>query len=250
MFENYVGERQKKIPQWAIAVVGVAIAIHVVAVGALVIKSFWTINKLGLPEGDITLGAPPPPPPPPPAGSNKKKKVKRTIKKVKEIAQIEEDKPKPEEVETTTSDNEGEGEPGGDPNGVPGGDPLFGVPGGTGTGFGTGGPPPPPKAEPPKIIPQKALEAKRISGTTQVQPPNNVAVKINRAGKKVRATYKFCLNKSGRVKSVSRLASSGHPSYDNKIKGEIRKWKYRPFLVNGKPIEICSTVSFVYKPAK
>jgi len=251
MFENYVGEKQKKIPQWAIAVIGLAVAIHVAAVGALVVKSFWTINKLGLPEGEITLGAPPPPPPPPPAGSRKKKKTKKTITKVKEVAQIDKDKPKLEELPSDVESDD-EGEEGGVEGGVAGGV-VGGVIGGVEGGIlgGTGsGPPPPPKVEPPKIVPQRALEASRISGNTQIQPPNNVAVQIERSGKGTTAVFKLCLTSSGAIKSVKKLKGSGYSAYDSKISGEMRRWKYKPFRVNGKAIPVCSTTTFIYKPSK
>ena len=248
MFENYVGEKSRRMPQWAFAVIAGAVAIHIVAVGALVIQSFWTINKLGLPEGEVTLGAPPPPPPPPPAGSSKKKKTKTTITKVKEVAQVDKDKPKPEEIPTET-ESEGEGVEGGVEGGVAGGV-VGGVIGGVEGGIlgGTGsGPPPPPKVEAPKIVPQKALEAQRISGTTQIQSPNDVYMSIKRSGKPATAVYKMCLSSGGSVKSVKKLRSSGYAKYDSKIAGSMRRWKYKPFRVNGKAVPVCTSVTFIFK---
>ncbi len=249
MFENYVGEKTKPMPQWAIAVIGIAVAIHVIAVGALVIKSFWTINKLGLPEGEVTLGAPPPPPPPPPAGSTKKKKTKKTITKTKEVAQVDEDKPKPKDLEPET-ETEVEGEEGGVEGGVKGGV-IGGVIGGVEGGIlgGTGsGPPPPPKDTEPKIIPQKAFQASRISGNDQIQPPNDVNVAIRRSGKQATSTFKICVTSGGSVNKVQTLRSSGYPKYDRKIKAEARRWKYKPLRVDGKAVPVCSPVTFIYRP--
>ena len=250
MFENYVGEKTKPLPKWAAFVVGAAIAIHIVAVGALVIKSFWTINKLGLPEGEVTLGAPPPPPPPPPAGSKTKKIEKKTLKKVEEVAQVDKDKPKPEEVKNTEEDTEEDGVEGGVEGGVKGGvvgGVLGGVEGGVLGGTGSG-PPPPPKNDPPKIVPQRALEASRISGTTQIQPPNDVNIQIRRSGKTAVAVFKMCLSATGRISKVNKLKSSGFAKYDSKIQGEMRRWKYKPFRVNGKAVPVCTSVTFIYKP--
>lgn len=247
MFENYVGAKTKGLPQWAVAVIGAAIAMHVVLIGALVLKSFWTIHKLPLPETEVTFGAPPPPPPPPPAGSKKKTFEKKSLTKVKETVQVDKDKPKlkPE----NTSDNEDEGVEGGVEGGVKGGV-VGGVLGGVEGGIlgGTGSGPPPPKAEEPKIVPQRALEAQRISGTTQIQPPNDVNVKIRRAGKAAVGVFKMCLNAGGGVKSVRKLKSTGYPKYDSKLSRTMRGWKYRPFMVNGRAVPVCTSVTFIYKP--
>ncbi len=248
MFENYVGEKNKSLPKWAVWVMGVAVAIHVVAVGALVVKSFWTINKLGLPDGDVSLSAAPPPPPPPPPGGSKRKIEKQTLRKVKEVAQIDKDKPKPKDVSTTEEEDDG-GVEGGVEGGVKGGvvgGVLGGVEGGVLGGTGTG-PPPPPKVVPTKIVPQRALEASRISGTTQIQPPNDVNLQIRRSGKTAVAVFKMCLSASGSIKSVKKLKSSGYAKYDSKIQSEMRRWKYRPFRVNGKAVPVCTSVTFIYK---
>jgi protein TonB len=249
MFENYVGAKSKGLPQWAIAVIGAAIAMHVVLIGALVIKSFWTIHKLPLPETEVTFGAPPPPPPPPPAGSKKKTFEKKSLTKVKETVQVDKDKPKVKPDDASDSDND-DGVEGGVEGGVKGGvvgGVLGGVEGGVLGGTGSG-PPPPPKKEEPKIVPQRALEASRISGTTQIQPPNDVNVKIRRAGKAAVGVFKMCLTSGGSVKSVRRLKSTGYPKYDSKLTRTMRTWRYRPFRVNGRAVPVCTSVTFIYKP--
>jgi protein TonB len=247
VFENYVGAKTKGLPQWAIAVIGGAVALHVIFIGALVLKSFWSINKLPLPETEVTFGAPPPPPPPPPAGSKKKTFEKKSLTKVKETVQVDKDKPK--EKPDSNADSEDEGVEGGVEGGVKGGvvgGVLGGVEGGILGGTGTG-PPPPPKAE-PKIVPQRALEASRISGSTQIQPPNDVNVKIRRTGKAAVGVFKMCLSDGGSVKSVRKLKGTGYPKYDAKLSREMRLWKYRPFMVNGRAVPVCTSVTFIYKP--
>ena len=41
--------------------------------------------------------------------------------------------------------------------------------------------------------------------------------------------------------------SSGFPAYDQKIQREMRNWKYRPFMVNGKAAPVCTAVTFIYQ---
>ena len=95
----------------------------------------------------------------------------------------------------------------------------------------------------------RALEAQRISGTTQVQPPNDVNIKIRRSGKPAIGTFKMCLTATGSVKSVRKLKSTGFPKYDSKLSRTMRKWRYRPFKVNGRAVPVCTSVTFVYKPS-
>lgn len=48
------------------------------------------------------------------------------------------------------------------------------------------------------------------------------------------------------MSSITQLKSTGFPAYDSKIKREMNVWKYRPFLINGKPAPVCTAVTFIY----
>ena len=58
---------------------------------------------------------------------------------------------------------------------------------------------------------------------------------------------KLCLTRAGEVESVRIMKSSGFPAYDAKLDREIRKWHYRPFMVNGTAAPVCSVVMFAYR---
>ena len=246
MFDNYVGAKLARRSKWVSIVIAISIIAHAGVGGALVVHSFWVIEKLEPPDTELALGAPPPPPPPPPAGSSKPKtEVKKTVKKVKETVQPDENK-KPEPADNESED---EGVEGGVEGGVAGGvvgGVLGGVEGGVLGGVGEQ----PAKVEEPKIVPQVALEAQRIAGEKDIQPPNDVATAISRAGKGVVGVVKMCLSSGGSVQKLNVLKSTGHPAYDNKIKTKMREWKYRPFMVNGKAVPVCTSVTFIYRPAK
>ena len=50
------------------------------------------------------------------------------------------------------------------------------------------------------------------------------------------------------VVSAKPLKSSGVPDYDKLLVTTILgTWKYKPVLVNGRPVPICSAVTFIYK---
>jgi outer membrane biosynthesis protein TonB len=59
--------------------------------------------------------------------------------------------------------------------------------------------------------------------------------------------YKICLTVDGTVDVITQVKSSGFPAYDEKIKAAIKKdWRYRPYLINGKPAAVCTALRFIY----
>ncbi len=253
MFDNYVGAKNTKTGAWTAEIVVAAVVLHIFAGTALMVKTWWSIDELERPNrASAGISSAPPPPPPPPAGGSKKIEKKKTkIKKVKEVTQVDERKDKPKVEPDDSSDDTGdEGVEGGVEGGVVGGvvgGVIGGVEGGVlGGTLGGGEPPPPPPPSAPKIVQQVALEAARISGEKDIHPSSAVAIKISKTGKKAVGVVKMCLNASGNVKSLKMLKSTGHSTYDAKIKTKMRKWKYRPFKVNGKAVPVCTSVTFVY----
>ncbi len=240
MFDNYVGAKQVRRSKWVTILIIVSIAIHVVVGAAVVIKSLWSIKKLEPPDTELALSSPPPPPPPPPAGAKKPKtEAKKLVRKVKETVQPDTTKkPEPEQVQEVEDEGVEGGVEGGQAGGV-----LGGVEGGV-----LGGVQEPPKVEAPKVVPQVALEAQRVSGEKDIQPPNDVATQMARSGKGTVGVVKMCLTDGGSVKSLTMLKSTGYPAYDNKIKSKMREWRYRPFQVNGKAVPVCTSVTFIYRP--
>lgn len=70
---------------------------------------------------------------------------------------------------------------------------------------------------------------------------------IQRSGKtRLVIPVKVCVNRAGGIDSVNVMKSSGFSSYDEKLKREIRRWKYRPFMVNGQAAPVCAVVQFMY----
>jgi len=108
------------------------------------------------------------------------------------------------------------------------------------------GPTSPPSPPPPSVAPTQ-LEGSRISGDKNIVPDNVTKVEIARSVKgKIVTALKFCLSTDGSVSSVSLLKSSGFPAYDAKIQREMRTWRYRPYVVNGKATPVCSAVTYIY----
>jgi serine/threonine-protein kinase len=102
-----------------------------------------------------------------------------------------------------------------------------------------------PAAPPPTVA---TLDANRISGEPTIAPDDRTQIEINRRGlDRVIGIFKVCLSVTGDIASVNPLKSTGFAEYDWKISTAIRnKWRYRPFLVAGKPSAVCTSVRFIY----
>jgi protein TonB len=245
MFGNYNKAKHRKAPPWAAPVLGAAVVFHIVLFLTMWVKTIWDIEQLEKPKTsiDLAVAPPPPPPPPPPPGGAKPHDVvitpkKRTVKDIVQPVKIE----KQEAKQTTEQVGVEGGEEGGVEGGVVGGD-VNGV---------AGAPPPPPPPPPPPAPPQNVapatLEASRIAGNKNIEPTDVTKTEIQRSGKsKVIGSFKLCLSLEGVISAVSMLKSTGFPAYDQTIMSRMRaEWRYRPFMVNGKAVPVCTAVTFIY----
>lgn len=117
-------------------------------------------------------------------------------------------------------------------------------------------PPPPSSTDPttppangaaPQNIPPTLLEGQRISGNKAIVPDDVTKVAIARKkATRLIGSWKLCVSDTGVVKSVKKLKATGFDDYDAKIEREMWKWVYRPYLVNGKPANVCTAVTFIY----
>jgi len=244
MFGNFTAAKSRKAPPWAGPVLAGAIAVHVILFTAMWVKTIWQIDQLDKPKStiDLAVAPPPPPPPPPPPGGAKPHEQQITPKKikVKDIVQPV----KIEKQEATVVEDKGDpnGEVGGEEGGVAGG-----VVGGV-VGAPPPPPPPPPPPAPPQNVPPTMLEGSRIAGEKQIVPDDVTKTEIQRSGKdKVIGSFKLCLTVAGEIQSVTMLKSTGFAAYDSKIQGKMRgEWRYKPYNVNGKPVPVCTAVTFIY----
>jgi serine/threonine protein kinase len=108
--------------------------------------------------------------------------------------------------------------------------------------------PAPPTTVAPQLVPPNALDANRIAGEKSIVPDETTMDAISRAGTdKLVSSYKVCVTAEGSVSAVTPLRSSGFPAYDAKIQTTIRRdWRFRPFVMNGKPTPVCTALRFIY----
>jgi serine/threonine protein kinase len=108
-------------------------------------------------------------------------------------------------------------------------------------------PAPAPPAPPQNVAPM-ALDANRIAGEKDIIPDDITQAEIGRAGvTSLVGSYKVCITTDGSIAGVTPLKATGYPAYDTKIQDTIRsRWRYRPFMVNGKATAVCTAVRFIY----
>ena len=113
------------------------------------------------------------------------------------------------------------------------------------------GPAPRHRADKPLRVSPRILAARRVSGRDPIEPPEPVEALIRDSNAtSVAATMMFCLTPSGLARSVAIQKSSGFLAYDRVIFETMRTWRYRPYLVDGKPVPVCAPVTIVAKGAK
>ncbi|HEY9126741.1 MAG TPA: M56 family metallopeptidase [Acidobacteriaceae bacterium] len=100
-------------------------------------------------------------------------------------------------------------------------------------------------ADPPKRIHVKAdvLQGNLIS---QVQPVYPQEAKEHRIEGKV--TLKAIIGKEGAVEEL--MVQDGPKELQQSALDAVRQWKYRPYLLNGNPIEVESTINVIYSLGK
>jgi protein TonB len=197
---------------------------------------------------------PPPPPPPPPAGSAAPKikpvvkpptteidqgKLMAPTKIPEKIAVVKDEEPPPAEAP--------DGVVGGVPGGVPGGQ-LGGVVGGVLGSIVTAAPVPVPKEAPPPP-PPPPQRIKVSAGVTagllerKVSPIYPALAKAARISGVV--ILQAVIGKDGSIEHLK--AVSGHPMLVQSAIEAVSQWKYKPYFLNGQPVEVDTqvTVNFV-----
>ena len=190
------------------------------------------------------VAAPPPPPPPPPATAVPVAKIVQTdmlnngrlrvpTRIPQKIEMIREEAPPPAMAG---------GVIGGVPGGIPGGQ-LSGVIGGIISST------PSSAAVTPRLEPVKRI---RISqGVTQGLLVSRVEPVYPKIALYARVTgvvlLKAVISKEGEIKELQ--ATSGHPLLVPAAIDAVKKWRYRPFLLNGEPVEVETSITVTFQMA-
>jgi protein TonB len=193
----------------------------------------------------LLVAPPPPPPPPPPAVPEVAKSIRpietemvggqlRTPTRIpSKIAMIREEQPPP-------AINPG-GVFGGVPGGIPGGQ-LGGVIGGIiGSTSNLNVVPKAPKPEPAmRVRVSQGVSVGRL--LKKVEPVYPQLARNARIQGQVVLTA--IVSKDGTIQDLRVI--SGHPMLVQAALDAVRQWRYKPFLLNGEPVEVETTVTVIF----
>ncbi len=221
--------------------------VQCVLLGFLIIVPLMFTDVLPQQQLLTFLMAPPPPPPPPPAASVAAAKVVKVVESDILNGRLRAPSKIPQNVQMIREDEappdlSGGGVPGGVPGGIPGGQ-LGGVIGGILSST-------PSAANVPRLAMPVAAKRIRISqGVTEgrliqkVEPPYPKLAQAARIqGQVVLAAI---ISKTGEIQNL--VLVSGHPLLAPAAIEAVKQWRYRPYLLNGEPVDVETTITETFQ---
>ncbi len=237
MFEDSLMESGGKLKTKRGATTIIAFILEVLFLIVLVLLPLIFTEALPTKQLMTMLTAPPPPPPPPPPPAAAPVVVKKIQSELdngqlrtptaipKKIQMIKEDEPPPSAGPA--------GVVGGVPGGVPGGA-MGGVLGSVMSGINT--------AVPKAAAPQRVRVSQGVSQgllVHKVQPEYPPIARQARIQGVV--VLQALIGKDGSIQNLHVV--SGHPMLTNAALAAVKEWKYKPYFLNGEPVEVETTIN-------
>jgi len=241
MFEDSLMESGGKLKTKQGATTAISFILQIILIGVLVLLPLVFTEALPKQQLMTFLVAPPPPPPPPPppAATPEIKIVKkiqsdldngqlRTPTKIpQKVAMIKEDEAPPPSTGVA-------GVVGGVPGGVPGGA-MGGVLGGI-------------ISNAPAVVPKAAATPQRVrvsQGVSQGLLIRQVKPTYPPLARQARiqgtVVLQAVISKDGSIENLHLI--SGHPMLAPAAMDAVKQWKYKPYFLNGEPVEVETTIN-------
>ena len=219
--------------------------LNCLAVGVMLIMPLVFTEDLPKAQLLTFLVAPPPPPPPPPPAAQQVQRVVRQIQtdmlnsgqlrtptKIPQKVQMIREEEAPPPMTTTT------GVVGGVPGGIPGGQ-LGGVIGSVISAS---------NAAVPKFVPVTPQRVRISQGVTKgllvkrVEPAYPTLARSARVQGEV--VLSAVIDTNGQITNLQLV--SGHPMLVPAALTAVREWRYKPYLLNGQPVEVETTITVIF----
>jgi len=236
---QYSGQRQRQT--WATAA---SFIVQCLMLGVLMLIPLYFTESLPKSQLLTFLVAPPPPPPPPPAEQQVARVMKQVESDLLSTGALRTPSKIPQKIQMIKEEEAPPPMPGaggvvgGVPGGIPGGQ-LGGVIGGivnSSSAFV-------PKLQP--VVPQRIRISQGVTTGLllhKVQPPYPALAKAARIEGNV--VLKAIIDKEGNIQDLQLV--SGHPMLVPAAIEAVRQWKYKPYLLNGQPVEVETTVTVIF----
>jgi len=193
------------------------------------------------------VAPPPPPPPPPPAAAEQMQKVIKQIQTdVLSTGQLRTPSKIPQKIQMIKEEEAPPPMPavggvvGGVPGGIPGGQ-LGGVIGGIVSATSS-------LASVPKFVPVTPQRVRISQGVTKglliqrVEPTYPPLARAARVQGEV--ILSAVIDTNGEIKNLQLV--SGHPMLVPSAITAVRQWRYKPYLLNGQPVEVETTITVIF----
>jgi protein TonB len=238
MFEDSLMESGGKLKTKQGATTAISFALQIILIGVLVLLPLIFTEALPRQQLMTFLVAPPPPPPPPPPPAAAPvvhiKKMQsdldngqlRTPTAIpKKVAMIKEDEAPPPSTGVA-------GVVGGVPGGVPGG-----ALGGVLSSISNT-----PTAIPKVATPQRVRVSQGVSqGLLLRQVKPNYPPLARQARIQGQVVLQALISKDGSIQNLHLV--SGHPMLAPAAIEAVKQWKYKPYYLNGEPVEVETTIN-------
>lgn len=217
------------------------------AIGCMLLVPLYFTDELPKAQLLTFLVAPPPPPPPPPAAAQVAKILKQIQTDVLSNGALRTPTRIPQKIQMIREDEApppmatGGGVVGGVPGGIPGGQ-LGGVIGGIVSATSN-------LSAVPKFVPTAPQRVRISQGVTKglclhrVDPPYPPLAKVARVQGDV--VLQAVIDASGNIQNLQVL--SGHPMLVPSALEAVRQWRYKPYLLNGSPVEVETTITVLFR---
>ena len=242
MFEDSLLESGGRLKTKRGMTTTISFILEIVLVGILVLIPLLFTEALPKQQLMTFLVAPPPPPPPPPPPAAAPVKVVKQIQSDISNGQLRTPTKIPEKVQMIKEEDtpppmaSAGGVVGGVPGGVPGGQ-MGGVIGGIISST--------PVAVPKLATPQRVRVSQGVSQgllIKKVQPPYPPLARQARIQGQV--VLQAEISKDGSIQNLRLI--SGHPMLAPAAIEAVKQWKYKPYYLNGEPVEVETQITVIF----
>jgi protein TonB len=235
MFEDSLMESAGKIKTNQKYTTTVSFVIELVVVGFLILLPLLITEALPLHQLNSFLVAPPPPPPPPPPPAAAPQHVQKVSEVVNGELRTPSKIPKVVKMIKEEETPPNTGVIGGVVGGVPGGS-AGGVIGGI---IGSAAPPPKVAAPQKLRVSSGVAEGNLIR---RIQPAYPAMARIAHIhGDVILAAI---ISKTGIIENLHVV--TGHPILAQSAMDAVKQWRYKPYLLNGEPVEVETTIKVTF----
>ncbi|MFZ0733472.1 MAG: energy transducer TonB [Candidatus Sulfotelmatobacter sp.] len=217
-----------------------------VAIGVMLIMPLVFTETLPKAQLLTFLVAPPPPPPPPPPAAEQVQRVVRPIQTdMLNTGQLRTPSRIPRKIEMIKEEEAPPpmatgGVVGGVPGGIPGGQ-LGGVIGGIVNATSN-------LSAVPKFVPATPQRIRISQGVTKgllIHKEEPVYPSIARAARvQGEVVLSAVISTNGQIQNLQLI--SGHPMLVPAAIAAVQQWRYKPYLLNGQPVEVETTITVIF----